>query len=227
MKNGLTSIKFAILAADTVLFSIRDGELVVRLIAVNRPPYFINKFGLPGGLLLEKETAEEAALRNVETKARIQASKIYAEQLCTFSAINRDPRGRVVAVAYLALVPWEKLSTSEKSDEDGARWQPVTRAIKLAYDHDEILSVAIKRLRSRMKYTTLLSKIMPREFTLSELQEVYENVLKRKLDKRNFRKKIQSIKILTELSHKRTGLASRPANLYRFKTNEVREIEIL
>ena len=220
-------IKFAVLATDTVLFTVHDGTLFVRLISVNNPPHFPHMHGLPGGLIAPKETAEEAAERHLETKAQIVPSKVYTEQLYTFSTIDRDPRGRVVAVAYLALVPWEKLSTAEQADTFETRWYPVSEVGKLAYDHNEILSVAIKRLQSRITYTTLLSKVMPKEFTLTELEQTYESVIKTDLDKRNFRKKILKLKILTALPRKRTGGRFRPAQLYRFTLDKVREIEVL
>lgn len=220
-------IKFAVLAADTAIFTVRDGELLVRLITVDRPPFFNKIPGLPGGLLKPHETAEEAALRHVEEKANVKANKLYVEQLYTFSAVDRDPRGRVVAVAYTALVPWDALSSTEQSNTLGARWIPATQAPALAYDHDEMLAVALTRLRSRSTYTTLISKLMPSEFTLSELEKTYEGILKTRFDKRNFRKKIQKLKILKELPYKRTGSAFRPAALYSFASSKVKEIEIL
>ncbi len=100
--------------------------------------------------------------------------------------------GRVVAVAYLALVPWETLSPEEQADTKESYWRPASKAPKLAYDHDEILEAALKRLRSRIRYTTLIQKLMPKEFTLTELERAYESILGTDLDKRNFRKKISS-----------------------------------
>lgn len=227
MEKDPTHIKFAVLASDTAVFTVKDGALFVRLVDVNRPPHFKNVYGLPGGLLTPKETAEEAALRHVEEKAHIRANKLHVEQLYTFSAIDRDPRGRVVAVAYLALVPWDNLSIAEQTDTADVRWAPAYTTSKLAYDHNEILDVAINRLRSRSTYTTLISKLMPKEFTLSELEKTYESILKTRFDKRNFRKKILKLKILKELPYKRTGGAFRPAALYSFMSSKVKEIEIL
>jgi 8-oxo-dGTP diphosphatase len=227
MKPDSSHIKFAVLASDTAVFTVRDGELLVRLVNVDRPPHFKNIPGLPGGLLTPTETADEAALRHVEEKAHIKASKLYVEQLYTFSAVDRDPRGRVVAVAYIALIPWENLSATEQLGTDGAQWVSVSSAHKLAYDHDEILTIAVNRLRSRSTYTTVVSKLMPSEFTLSELEKTYEGILKTRFDKRNFRKKILKLKILKELPHKRTGTAFRPAALYTFTSPKVKEIEIL
>lgn len=220
-------IKFAVLAADTALFTIRGEELLVRLIRVERPPHFPNNPGLPGGLLHPDETAEEAAKRHIAEKTGIAPNKIYFEQLATFSNVNRDPRGRVVAVAYLALASWEILSEAERADSKEAYWQPVARAHKLAYDHDDILRIAVARLRSRAAYTTLMSKLMPKEFTLTELERAYELVVKKDLDKRNFRKKILKLGIVTPVARKKSTGAFRPAQLYRFTSAKVDEIEVL
>jgi 8-oxo-dGTP diphosphatase len=220
-------LRFATIATDVVPFTIRDGELLVRLIAVDRPPYYKNSQGLPGGLIDPKETAEEAAVRHLEEKAGIKASKTYIEQLYTFSTIDRDPRGRVLAVSYLAFVPWEKLSPDEQADTPGACWSRIKDARKLAYDHDEMLQVALTRLRSRVTYTTLISKLMPKEFTLTELEQAYEAIVKTDLDKRNFRKKILKLNIIKSLAHKRTGGRFRPAQLYSFVSDKILEIETI
>lgn len=220
-------LRFAVLAADTALLTFREGKLLTLLIRVNRPPFFPDSKGLPGGLVDPKETAEEAAKRHVEKKTGVAASKLYTEQLYTFSRLDRDPRGRVVAVAYLALVPWEKLSKEEQTDTEDSWWEPVSSVKKLAYDHNEVLTLAIKRLRSRITYTTVLSKLLPKEFTLTELENMYETILGTDLDKRNFRKKILKLNIITPIVGKFTGGRSRPAQLYKFISNTVEEIQVL
>lgn len=220
-------LRFAVLAADVVPFTIRDNQLLVRLIKVDRPPYFSNSKGLPGGLIDPKETAEEAVRRHLHTKTAMGPDKTYIEQLYTFSALKRDPRGRVVAVAYLALIPWERLSVKERANTSDAWWSLASDVRGLAYDHDEILALAIDRLRSRITYTTLIGKLMPKEFTLTELEHAYESILHTDLDKRNFRKKILKLKLITPLPHKRTGGAFRPAQLYRFSSDKVIEVEVL
>lgn len=220
-------LRFAVLATDTVLFTIRNGELLVRLVRVNRPPHFRDSKGLPGGLIDPDEVANEAAMRHVGKKAAIEPSNIYTEQLYTFSEIERDPRGRVVAVAYLALVPWEYLSPAEQVGTKESWWATLGEAKKLAYDHDEMLSVALHRLRSRVTYTTLMSKLLPKEFTLTDLERTYESILKTDLDKRNFRKKILKLGVLTELPRKKQGGAFRPAQLYKFAASKVEHIEVI
>jgi len=225
--KDMSPLRFAVLATDVALFTIKDGQLFVRLVAVERPPHFVGAKGLPGGLIHPEETAEEAVKRHLQAKVGIATGKIYTEQLYTFSELARDPRGRVVAVAYLALVPWEKLSESERADTAASWWSPLAEARKLAYDHDHILRTALERLRSRVTYTTLVAKMLPREFTLTELEQAYKTLVTSKLDKRNFRKKILKLGVLTALPHKRTSGAFRPAQLYTFISDKVRDIEVL
>lgn len=222
-KKKFADFKFAILATDVVLLTLRDGDLLVRLIDVERPPHFTGVRGLPGGLLRPDETAEDTALRQVTEKANVRSLVVYIEQLATFSRINRDPRGRVVAVAYLALVPWTTLTVRE---QEGI-WVSVHDAKKLAYDHDEILAVALTRLRSRISYSTMLSKLLPTEFTLTEIEEAYETILGRAIDKRNFRKKIAKLGVLSGSAHFKKGGKHRPARLYRFTSQAVEAIDVL
>ena len=222
-KKSIAPPQFVILAADVVLLTLRDGELLVRLIPVERPPYFVGARGLPGGLLRPDETAEDTALRQVADKAGVRKGAVYTEQLATFSRVNRDPRGRVVAVAYLALIPWSSLNAVEQQGE----WVPVREATKLAYDHDEIIATALVRLRSRISHSTLLAKLLPNEFTLTELEEAYELILGRAVDKRNFRKKIAKLGVLKELAQYKKGGKHRPARLYRFRTSHIEAIEVL
>lgn len=227
-KKAPEHIRFAVLATDVACFTVRDdGKLCIRLITVNRPPHFPGIPGLPGGLLDPKETAEKAAMRHLTTKGNIRATSVYMEQLYTMSRVNRDPRGRVVSVAYLALVPWERLSAQEQVGDKEARWEEVGKAAHLAYDHDEILSIAVRRLRARARYTTILSRIMPLEFSLTELEETFEKVLGMSIDKRNFRRKILALGVLVKSSNIRSGGQHRPAQLWKFKGKSVEEIEVL
>jgi len=220
-------IQFAILATDVAILTLRNDELYIKLINVDRPPYFVGIGGLPGGLVAPKETALDAATRHSKEKAHIDPEKLHMEQLYTFSDVNRDPRGRVVSVGYLALVPWDSLSVSEQKDTKETWWAKAIMSKKLAYDHNRIIDMAISRLRSRITYTTLISKILPKEFTLTELEKSFESVLGKDIDKRNFRKKIEKLGILKELDKMRRGQKHRPASLYSFKSASVREIDVL
>lgn len=224
MKN---EIKFSILAADVAIFTVKDGKLLVRLSKVNRPPHFPGMPGIPGGLISPTETAEQAVSRLINEKSGIDSSKVYFEQLYTFSKVDRDPRGRVVSVAYLALVPWEILSEKERTDTKDLWWENAHTTAKLAYDHDTILSVAIKRLRTEIVNTTISSKLVQKEFTLTHLEKICETVLAKKIDKRNFRKKLLGLKVVKKKDRQLRGLKHRPANLFSFTTSKVKDISVL
>lgn len=219
--------RFAVLATDVVLFSIHNGHLVVRLMAIRRDPHFPHGKGFPGGLIRPHEIGRDSAQRHLHYKGGISPDEVYMEQLFTFSKIDRDPNGRVVAMAYLALVPWDGLRKEEQADTEIFWWCPLSRATKLAYDHDDMLKMALERLRSRVEHTTIMGKLMPKEFTLTELEKAYAVVLGKKLDKRNFRKKILKLKILKTVPRKRQSGRSRPAQLYTFISDVVQEIKVL
>jgi 8-oxo-dGTP diphosphatase len=225
-KINSNPLKFAILAVDVLLFSYREGKLVVRVQNVNRPPHFTNINGFPGGLISPDETAEQSAERIIREKGGVSAEKIYLEQLATFSRVDRDPRGRVVAVSYLGCVSWENLRESEKLDNERNNWILASRPGKLAYDHKEMLQVAINRLKAKVSYTTIVSKLLPREFTMTELENAIETIKGVDLDKRNFRKKTDKIGILKATGKVRSGNQARPARLYRFVNDKVVETDL-
>jgi 8-oxo-dGTP diphosphatase len=216
-------IRFAILAVDVALISVMDREVRVLLMPVNMPPDFVGMRGLPGGLIRPDETAEDAATRHLTEKCGIRG--VYAEQLYTFSGINRDPRGRVVSVAYIALMP-EAKARAVKLPE-GLVWERVNRLGRLAYDHNEIVAVALERLGSRMQSTTIARHLVSGSFTLPELQQVYETVLQMRLDKRNFRKKLIGDGIVKATGEQLRAAVGRPAELYRFRASGVIDIGIL
>lgn len=225
--NNEAHLHFAVLATDVAILTLRDDEVLVRLMDVNRPPHFSHIPGLPGGLIRPDETAEEAVRRIIREKAELSPSRTHIEQLYTFSKTDRDPRGRVVAVAYSAYIPWEMLSTNERKNQEHLWWEPIKKAKRLAYDHDEILKTAIQRMHARVQYTTLVSQLMPDEFTLTELEKGYEAILGKDLDKRNFRKKLQKLKLLEDTGKMTSGEKWRPAKIYKFKKKGVEEIEML
>lgn len=206
-------LKFAILATDSVVFTILDKKLKLLLIPVHIPPYFEHKQGLPGGLIAPDETAEDSVRRHIRNKTGIQIS--YLEQLATFSAINRDPRGRVVSVAYTAFLSEEEAMNTVLTE--GAVWVDVTRVPKLAYDHNEIVAKALEDLRATLWYTKSAQYLLPRTFTLTEMQSVFDIVLRTSSDKRNFRKKVASLDLLKKTKGKKMEGAYRPAELYEFK----------
>ena len=152
-----------------------------------------------------------------ELREESGVTDVYLEQLYSFGDPPRDPRGRVITVAYYALVSADRAPPAAGSDAAEARWWPVRGAPALAFDHRRILDYAVERLRNKLEYTTVGFELLPERFTLSELQAVYEAILGRRLDKRNFRRKIELLGILKATGGlRRTG--RKPARLYRFAT---------
>jgi 8-oxo-dGTP diphosphatase len=197
---------------DIVLFTIRDRRLQVLLIKRLAKPYE-NRFALPGGFIDEKESVEAAAVRELREETGV--NKVYLEQLYTFGEPGRDPRGRVITVAYYALVP-ESQSLHAGTDAAEARWFPVSGLPPLAFDHKKIVEYAHMRIRNKLNYTNVGFELLPQKFTLTELQRVYEAILGEGLDKRNFRRRILQqaiVKPVEEWVH--TG--RKPAQLYRFR----------
>lgn len=215
-KKNPKHLRFAVLATDTILFSVFDGALRVLLVRVNTPPHFADSWGLPGGLIGTKETADESARRTLEEKGRIARGGAYCEQLYTFSAVNRDPRNRVVSVAYLALLPKESSEVEKSRRDPRVLWCPASKLPRLAYDHAEMIKTAALRLRGKITYTDIARGLLPKTFTLADLQHVYEVVLGRKIDKRNFRRKAREAALVKALGGKRRDGAHRPAAVFSF-----------
>jgi 8-oxo-dGTP diphosphatase len=215
-------LKFAVLAVDAVCFTIRNNELYVFLGKVNSDSIYKNRWAHIGGLIQPKETADEAIERLLKDKAGIK--KIFKEQLYTFSEIDRDPRGRVVSVAYLALINWDDYK--EDPGEVETRWVPFSAIPSLAYDHDEMTTIALERLKSKIAYTNIAQHLLPKEFTLTELQKIYEIVLNKKCDKRNFRKKILASHMLKDMKKVKKQGVMRPAQLYSFASTKQELFEI-
>jgi 8-oxo-dGTP diphosphatase len=197
---------------DIVIFTLREGSLQVLLVKRGVPP-FEGQYAIPGGFIREGESLEEAALRELYEEAGVR--NVFLEQLYTFGDPKRDPRGRVITVAYYALIASDKLSLVAGADAAEAQWFPVNNLPPLAFDHRSILDYAIERLRNKLEYTTVGFQLLPERFTLGELQAVYEAILGRALDKRNFRRKIALLGILKPLREwQHTG--RKPAQLFRF-----------
>jgi len=182
-------------------------------------------WAIPGWFVLDSEDCEKAAHRELLEETNVK--NIYLEQLYTFSEVKRDPRGRVVSVAYMALVARENMSIKAWSDAAEAKFFPIENLPKLAFDHKKILGYAIQRLRRKIEYTNVAQYILPKKFTLSELQKVYEIVLGQKIDVRNFRKKIDKLGLVKETGEKEIGVKYRPAKLYKFIENSLKIVEIL
>lgn len=202
------------MAVDVVIFTIIDDKLKLLLIKRGTKP-FRGRWAFPGGRVEINEPLEEAARRELKEETGVE--KLYMEQLYTFGDPFRDPRGRVVSVAYLALIGDKKPKLKPDTDAQEASWFSVKSLPKLAFDHDKIISYALKRLRWKLEYTNIAYSLLPKYFTLAELQGVYEIVLGKKTDKRNFQKKIFSLGLIVKTNKKRKSLPHRPPFLYKFK----------
>lgn len=211
----------AALAVDIVVFGYQEGELSLLLIERAHKP-FKGEWALPGGFLEMDETLEQAAGRELAEEAGLK--DVYLEQLYTFSALKRDPRERVVSVAYFALVKPSLYELKPASDAKRAQWFSLQKLPKLAFDHAEIVDTARTRLKNKVRYEPIGFELLPPSFTLSQLQSLYETILERPLDKRNFRKKILGLGILRELNKKLENVPYRAPALYKFNAAEYRRM---
>jgi len=210
------------LTVDIVIFTLRETRLQVLLIERGDDP-FRGRWALPGGFVQQGESLEEAAQRELEEETGLHEA--YLEQLYTYGAPDRDPRGWIVTVAYFALIPADAPFRREGgSDAVQARWHPLDELPLLAFDHAEIVSYALRRLRYKLEYSAVGFELLPAEFTLSELQSTYEIILGEKLDKRNFRRRILQAGIIEPTAQRRVG-EGRPARLYRYRPDAVAEVK--
>ena len=199
---------------DVVLFTVQDEKLKVLLIQRANPPYQ-GRWCLPGGFVEINEGLEQCALRELEEETGV--SGVYLEQLYTFGKPDRDPRERVITVAYYALAPADRLRPQAASDARSVAWFAVDELPEPGFDHRQIINLARRRLASKLQYSTLAMQLMPRTFTLGELQKVYEIILGETQDKRNFRKRILAYDCLVDSGEMRRDGGHRPARLYRLK----------
>ena len=199
---------------DVVVFTLRDEELKLLLIKRGGDPYK-GKWALPGGFIRMDEDLDSGARRELAEETGV--SGVYLEQLYTFGAVNRDPRERVITVAYYALIPSDKLQLRAATDAEAVEWFGIDELPRLAFDHRDIVRLAHQRLVAKLDYSTIAFQFMPMEFTLSELQAVYETILQEPVDKRNFRKWVLALEGIEETGEERRDGAHRPAMLYRIK----------
>ena len=204
-----------VVAVDVAVFTVRAGVLRV-LLAQARTGPFAGWWALPGGRVRENESLDQAATRELLARTAL-GSDVYLEQLYTFGHPHRDPHDRVVSVAYLGLLADpDRVAGPIATGKYGAvAWQPVSRLPPLAYDHGAVVRLAVTRLRSKLQYTNLAYTLLPRTFTLAEMQTLYEAILGRRLDRRNFRRKVLSLGLLRPVGRVRRG-PHRPAALHRF-----------
>lgn len=212
----------AALTVDCVVFGFDEGELKVLLIQRALEP-FKGRWALPGGFVRVDETVDEAAWRELAEEAGLE--NVFLEQLYTFGAVNRDPRERVVSVAYYALVKLSDHRAKAATDAAHAEWFPISETPKLAFDHADVLAAALARLKGKVRYQPIGFELLPPKFTLSQLQHLYEAVLGEELDKRNFRKKVLGFGLLVPLKESQMSGPHRPAQLFSFDADKYEKLK--
>jgi 8-oxo-dGTP diphosphatase len=211
------------LTVDCIVFGL-DAELELKIMLIKRDiSPFQGEWAIPGGFVRMDETLEQAALRELQEETGIH--DVFLEQLYTFGDLERDPRDRTITVSYYALINLVEQQIQAATDAREANWFRISEIPKLAFDHDRILQTAIARLRSKIRYEPIGFELLPQKFTLTQLQKLYETVLDRQLDKRNFRKKILSMDLLIDTNELEQGVSHRAAKLYRFDENKYLELK--
>ncbi len=208
--------------SDAVVFTIRQDELQILLIKRKKDP-FKGMYALPGGFVEDNEKVEDTASRELYEETGVK--NIFLKKFDVYSEPGRDPRGRVVTVAFIALISSDKIKLKSKDDAESADWFSVYELPKLGFDHNKVIKDSLKQLRLDIQMTNIAFQILPKKFTLSELQNTYELVLDIELDKRNFRKRIKELDIVLETNEQRMDGAHRPAKLYMFKYKEYKTIK--
>ncbi len=211
--NSIKGYARPAVTVDVLLFTIRDEKLQLALIKRGIEPH-LGSWALPGGFVRMDEELEEAARREIEEETGVR--DVFLEQLYTFGDLGRDPRTRVITIVYFALVPGEHLTLRADTDASDASWFATDDLPDLAFDHNKIVEVGIERLKAKIEYSNIAYGLLPARFRLSELQRVYEIILGRALDKRNFRKRVLALG-LVEATDKFSSGAHRPAQLFRWK----------
>ena len=204
-------------SVDVVVLTVVTGTLSVLLFTRESPPYE-GRPALPGNLVADDEDLPQAAWRKLTAETGLASSQVHLEQLATYGDIDRDPRGRVVTIGYLALLPSASIPT-QKPEGAVARWQPVEPLLDevtaLAFDHHKILSDGVERARAKLEYSSLAAEFCPPQFTIATLRRVYEAVWGAKVDPRNFHRKVTGTPgFVTPTNHSTGGERGRPARLY-------------
>lgn len=213
-ETAMSKYETPLVTVDIVVFTILQNRLKVLLIQRKQAPYE-HMWAIPGGFIHVGETLEEAASRRLHEETNID--NIYLEQLYSFAAPQRDPRTRVITVAYTALISAEKMTLEAHANAEDVQWFCVSELPSLAFDHQEIVDYGLERLKERLETYPIAFQLLPEKFTLTELQRVYELILGKTLDKRNFRKKILSSGILMDIGETKMEGYHRPAQLYSFR----------
>ncbi len=210
------------LTTDCVVFGLDEEDLKILLIQRALPP-FENEWALPGGFIRVGEDINTCARRELEEETGLK--NVYLEQLATIGTPDRDPREHVVTIAYFALVNLIDHPPTAATDARNAAWFSFDDLPPLAFDHEKILKLARERLRGKVRYQPIGFELLPKKFTLTQLQHLYELILEEPLDKRNFRKKVIKLGILAETNEVEKDVARRAARLYRFDRSRYRKLQ--
>jgi len=214
------------LCVDCVVFGLDDKAILKVLLIRRRKEPFLDQWALPGGFVLpnKDESLEKAARRELLEETGVE--NLFLEQLCTFGTKDRDPRDWTASVAYYALVNLSEHPTQASTDASAADWFSITQLPEpLAFDHQEIVEIAVLRLRTKIRYAPIGFELLPKKFTLPQILKLYETVLGKTLDKRNFLKKFQKMDLLIDLDESQVGVSHRPAKLYQFNEKKYKQLQ--
>lgn len=214
MKHTLPHFN-SVFSVDCIIFGFDEGELKILLIERNSTP-FINWWALPGNLVNQNENLHESANRILYELSGLK--DVFLEQCYTFDGINRHPQGRILTVAYYAILRLSGNKTLKPITNfaKNAQWVNIKELPELAFDHQQIFEKGLEKIKQQIKNQPIAFELLPEKFTLTQIQQVYELILEKKLDKRNFRKKILNFNVLKELNEKQEGVSFRAATLYKF-----------
>ncbi|MBN2892885.1 MAG: NUDIX hydrolase [Bacteroidales bacterium] len=221
MKNFCYEYERPAVTVDAVIFGFAEASLKVLLIKRGIEP-FKDKWALPGGFIQMQETAEDGANRILKKETNLEG--VFMEQLYTFSAVNRDPRERIISIAYFALVKQDDYQAQAGDDETSAEWFEINKLPSLVFDHEKILRTAMYRLKGKIRYQPIGFELLTDKFKLSQLQDLYEVILETSIDKRNFRRKILQMELLIDTEEKEKNVAHKAAKLYKFDKNKYDEL---
>jgi 8-oxo-dGTP diphosphatase len=210
------------LSVDSIIFGFDEGELKILLIKRAQAPEK-GKWALPGGFVGNDENLDDAAKSILEELTGL--SDIYMEQLHTFGDVKRYPLGRVISIAYYSLIKVNDYNIKAAENAKEARWHPISKIPKLAFDHTRMVEMALEKLKINVKNHPIGFELLPEKFTLTQLQNLYEVLLNTALDKRNFRKKILSMDLLNKLEEYEKGEAHRAAQLFNFNTTKYEQLK--
>lgn len=226
------------LTVDCVVFGLDDNNSLKLLLICRGNPPFEKQWALPGGYVQVNEdtssertiwredvSLEEAARRELQEETGVDLGDVFLEQLYTFGSRARDPRRWTASVAYYSLVNLNEYSLEAATDASAAKWFPIQALPSLAFDHEEIIYTAIDRLRSKVHYEPIGFELLPKKFTLPQLQQLYETILGQELDRRNFLRKFRKMELLTELDETQASVSHRPAKLYQFNAKQYEQLK--